>query len=346
LGFVLSGLFWVLLEIGWGGTFVVETPPMKTRVEATKQLRLVVAEGFNARLIRRYRHGVGYEYVVSLPGFPTSEEANQNALSISKVLGSSLSVYERDVQSSGERLGLQDPRPPLTPKLAPAWRELALEQMRWVAEQDGFLPALREATQVEFEFLRTGPDGLVERRRYVREQDTEFVVLGPRDHQFGLWLEPDEAWIKTPDGAKRAVNRAYAESQVREQSPSRVLGSGVEQLRELLDRDLAPALHADGLIEVNGKLCYLLSGEVGPSRTRISVAFDTRRFRLMQIVVGSVGQAWSVEFDEYHEEVNGLNIPHAISVWFGGEILYQFDILALSSTFDVKSAPKRSLNGK
>lgn len=333
LGFILSVLYSALLGTGWAGTFVVETPPMKTRVEALKQLRVVAADGFNARLIKRYRHGVGFEYIVTLPGFQTLPEAQENALALSALLGASLSVYEPGVESDDEEKGENASRPEIAHDMPRAWRQLAFEQLRWVAEKNGFLPALGAATQVDFQFLWTGPDNRVERRRYVREQDTEFVEIGPKENRIELWLEPDEAWVKTNDGRKRMISRGYAESLLHEQSPSRVLGSGLEQLNEVLERDLAPALFADGLVEVGSTLCYLLRGEIGPSRTPISLAFDTQRYRLRQIVVGAVGRAWAVELGGYHEEINGMNIPHAISVWFRGDILYQFNIDVLNISF-------------
>ena len=159
------------------------------------------------------------------------------------------------------------------------------------------------------------------------------MVVGHKEKRLEVWAGPDGAWLQGHDGPKQIIDPAYAASLIRAQSPSHVLGSGMSRLWEVLDPELAPVLEADGIIDVSGKPCYLLRGQVGPSQTPIGLAFDTRRLRLRQVVIGEAANAWVLELSEYYEEVSGMNIPHAISVWFGGDILYQIDSVDLKLTF-------------
>jgi hypothetical protein len=340
-------LWALMLGEAWGGDFVVETPPMKTRVEALRQLRAVVADGYNARLIKRYRHGVGFEFVVILPGFQTPEEAKASAESLSAVLGSSLGVYEPNVNPDGQTAPDVSGSPGAEVlDLTRTGLESVYEQLRWVAQRDAFVQGLEAARQVDFQFRWTEADKPSEHRSYARDLDYEFAVFGPRANRLELWLEPDGAWLRGPNGHKRAVDRGYARSLIRAQSPRHVLGTGMRLLWEVLEPDLAPVLTSDGVVEVSGTMCYLLRAEVGPSQTPLSLAFDVQRLRLRQLVVGPVEKAWVVELTGYHEEVNGLNIPHAISVWFGDDILYRIDIDTLNIVLDNSLIPAAPVGTK
>jgi hypothetical protein len=294
----------------------------------------VVAEGYNARLVKRYRHGGGYQFVVFLAGFSDGEEARSVSKALARLVGVSVTVFE----PPGAAL-VSDVVEGAATTSSPEFPEFdsltsIYEQVRWVAERDDYKQALQTATQVNFRYRWTDSMGIEETHRYASQGNNEYYERVRFTGRSEIWLEDGQGWLTDPLGSSREVSHSFAAGIVRAASPGQVLGVGREFLSEILSVDLAPSLRWDGLSDVLGHLCYVLSGRLGPSRTPVSVSFDAKRYWMRQLIIGSSKSVWVVELDNYYEQVNGINVPHLIQVWLNGEILYTVNVEEISLLFD------------
>ena len=94
----------ILLSLLLAAEFYLESPPMTTRSEALGVQQLAIDEGLEARVVRRYAHGAGWEYVVVVEGLESREAAEEHAESIAGKGGRGITVYRRE-GTDGVRVG-------------------------------------------------------------------------------------------------------------------------------------------------------------------------------------------------------------------------------------------------
>lgn len=146
--------------LGLASAAVVESEPLTTRGAAV-DLRDAAAEaGHDARLVREYASGRGWEYVVRIEGFETAEDANTAALALAEISGTSLAVLE------GATPVLVEPPAasvqPVVEKL-PGADLVQAQAVRALGGREGGAAALASAQAVRFEYERTllEPSGTV-----------------------------------------------------------------------------------------------------------------------------------------------------------------------------------------
>ena len=83
--------------------FYLESPPLGTRAEALELQEVSQQQGINARVVRRYEHGSGWEYLVVAEGYGGRTEAEQAAQLLAEGSGQGITVYEGE-RGSGRRL--------------------------------------------------------------------------------------------------------------------------------------------------------------------------------------------------------------------------------------------------
>ena len=338
---MIQGLLVMMLlgvQVASAGGLWVETPASQTRSDAARQLRVVVSEGYNARLIRRYRHGSGYEYSVQLTGFTSTDEARRVSEIMGTLLGVPVAVYETERDSSNpprEGAGSNEE--------IEAGSELpfdslsaVVEQLRWAIDRNDVVATLVASNQVDFRYRWTNADGEVEFRRFARDGEQQYFERVKDGVREAVWVDAGQGWLARPNSDIRMISRTYANSLVNAGSPRVILGIGLEQVWEVLNPDYLSELRTGGLVDVGGDLCNSVVGEFGPSKMPVSIAFEAKSFWIRQLVIGSEGSAWVVELDDFHEEVNGMNLPHVIRVWFDSEIFFHINIDAINLIFEEK----------
>ena len=336
VGLLLAAL--LSAQTAFGGERWVETPPSETRLEAVRQLRTIVSEGYNARLVRRYRHGFGYEYIVQLTGFSSSSEAKQASETLARLLGVSVAVFEQeenDETTTGQILTAVESVSSVT-ELPFDSLGAVLEQLRWVSTRDELRMTVSLAKQIDFRYRQRDGDGQTEFRRYARDGQQEYLEWVVSGRRSAVWVDATQGWLALGREPIRMIDRTYAQRLVSAGSPTSVLGLGLQQIGDFLSPSLLSEARLGGLVDVGGDLCFSVIGEMGPSKMPISVAFEPTSFWVRQVVVGEVGRAWVIDLDAYHEEVNGMNLPHVIQVWFDGEIFFHINIDAINLIFEEK----------
>ena len=80
----------MLATTSHAGDFYLEGPTRTTRSEVVVMSRTANAEGYKARVVSRYNHGVGWEYLVRVEGYDEESNAQKDAQVISTLIGGQL----------------------------------------------------------------------------------------------------------------------------------------------------------------------------------------------------------------------------------------------------------------
>lgn len=180
--------------------YYLETPPTANREEAGRQAEAAKKAGYSARVVRRFRLGRGWEYVVLIESFPTEPAAVGASSTLATALGVPMTVYVVE-----ERGHTAPPPGPVASEEQPA-----LSAAQWLAQADiamggaaGGTNELARAAAVHFVFDRTvrlGGRDVTFRHDYWREGG--YRRLAVQTNGAGM----DSVAVVTPTGAWIVVN--------------------------------------------------------------------------------------------------------------------------------------------
>ncbi|MBW1877702.1 MAG: hypothetical protein JRJ84_05020 [Deltaproteobacteria bacterium] len=179
------------------GAYYLEGPAARTRTEAMAVVREANAEGWHARVVRRYRHGTGWEYVPLVEGFELEEVATEAARTLAERTGRSMAVYdnggegasgetpEPDVAGEApatvriaEEVPQDDPAP--TAEAPPGSETVAAMVERAVRAHggvDGGIAVLDKAPRLLFRFRRVLPEGSTFDHVYARRGSAVYLEV-------------------------------------------------------------------------------------------------------------------------------------------------------------------------
>lgn len=92
----MTGIGWALLLLvsrAWAGTYWLETEPAVDRTSATALATSAGTDGHDGRVIRRFRAGAGWEYVVVVEGFADERSAQTAATVVANQVHQPISVF-------------------------------------------------------------------------------------------------------------------------------------------------------------------------------------------------------------------------------------------------------------
>lgn len=151
-------LAWLALSVSVARAdeYYLEAPAVADRAAAAKMEQVAEAAGFDARIVRRFRLGKGWEFVVLVERLGGEAEAAAAASRLERELGGKVTAWRVDASDKAVSVNLPPPPAPTGDGGAAAW----LERVR-VAHggPTGGSTALARAGAVHFRFARTFEHG-------------------------------------------------------------------------------------------------------------------------------------------------------------------------------------------
>lgn len=204
--------------------FYLESAPQGTRAEAVAHSREAADAGYKGRVVRRYRQGTGWQYLVRITGFPSEDQAYEVAEVLAARLGHPVAVLDEGgavarevlpprgrevVPPSGERQSEKADRRVEKPvDLTDAYAILARAATAH-GGRAGSSEAILSSPAVIFRFKRTLPDGFQAEHTWATKGDARFLEVRVthgegRSSQTsitgeGAWLAVDQGDFETTD---------------------------------------------------------------------------------------------------------------------------------------------------
>ncbi|HJN73660.1 MAG TPA: hypothetical protein QGF58_06965 [Myxococcota bacterium] len=196
----------LLIANALAGELYLESPALDTRAAAQVLRRQAEGQDLEARVVRRYSSGVGWEYVVVVEGLPDQQVAEEAAALWAEAGGEGVSIFRREgdegvlVSTSSAELELDivDPARPEQDLLA---AELVLRHaVRALGGQQGGRAALDRAPAIRFSYVRVvaSEDGRIEaHHELLRSPDGERLRIEGVDGAVDstTLVHPEGAWV-------------------------------------------------------------------------------------------------------------------------------------------------------
>ena len=328
----------------------VEGPPVQTRADAVSMSQVAKAAGYKSRVVRRYKHGSGWEYVFVAEGFEERLAASQAARVIADQTGRGVSVFS-SVDGGAELAETVNAGPggKLPREEAVAKTVVRPGKARLPADADvdqilaaalkahggdhGGLALLDEAESVRFRFRRTLPDGTVTVHTYARSGTQRYLdVRVEQGDAKGSTLRVLDggAFLQVDGGAPTRGDADRALETVERFSPARVLDLSVSFAQEVKGRAELQKLHLDGQTTVEGATCRVLRFDGDRVSRPIALAVGDDDQLLRQLATGGEGGGVVKQFDQYEQVEPSLMIPKRVRSWIDRDLVDDVEVLELA----------------
>ncbi|MDO9280551.1 MAG: hypothetical protein Q7U06_01505 [Pseudomonadota bacterium] len=148
----MIGWIALLATIARADEYYLEAAPVPDRAAATRVEQVAEAAGFDARVVRRFRLGKGWEFVVLVESFPGEAQAAAAAVRLESDLGAKVTAWRLDGTEKPISVVLAAPPPDAADVGAASWIERARVAHGGATGGAG---AVGRAGAVHFTFSRT-----------------------------------------------------------------------------------------------------------------------------------------------------------------------------------------------
>jgi len=355
-------LLWSLVSVpgrAYADEFFVETGGVKTRTEAQSLLDAAAAHGLSARVVRRFRRGEGWEFVVRVDGLVDRDAAKEVAASLSRYTGTSVGIY---LSAGKDVLPLDEvavgpaaaPAPPaptaqpavldnpvtvaLTPAVLPAGDPVVgMELLAAVIRAHGGGASantdLGSASSLHFRFERQVwvDEGLLRVwHDYSREGTAtrlEIRILeGEGKDSTTLLRKGEGAWILV-DGKLLPQEVVPIEETLESFQPDRVLDKALDLARLGSGKT---AVYVGSEDEDGRTLARLLVGGSDGGAV-LSLGIDQADHRVRDLTVSTSSGKIGWRYGDYHDLPGGPVVPYQIELTRDGTPKERISVLDLAS---------------
>ena len=305
--------------------FYLESPPLGTRAEALELQEVAQAQGISARVVRRYEHGSGWEYLVVAEGYGDRGEAENAAELLAQGSGQGITVYEGE-GSGGRRLNARvegwtgssiDPGAVATPPPKdnlPSAEEVLARSVRALGGESGGALRLQESPALRFRYQREleTPAGLVTAQHNLAWEQGDLRLK--IDHQSGPGVQAsmlvlgEQAWVLTDEGLQER-DSARSREVLSDFGPLAVLEWPLSFARQVVEDPAFRDLKVSGTEQFQGRSVYRLETSREGSGERFSILVDVERYTVAKVGFRSNAGAVSYRFDDWRELDTGLVVP-------------------------------------
>lgn len=302
-----------------GGAFYIEGPPTEERAEAHRVVEEALDAGLHARVVHRYRHGTGWEYVARVEGLDEEERALEVAADLAERAGVPLTVYVIDDDRAHERAAVR-PEHRADAGVGP---EIAARIIQAHGGVRGGAQVLRNAETVRLRYRRTLASGLVAVHDWARRgTDYALTVTIEAGEGRGSRVTLTEAggWVEV-DGEAPVPREAVRVRKLLDQlGPESVFGLAlvVAPLGERLE---------GAVVSDTGLTLHLAAEDA-------TASFGAEDFLLHELVGLGFRRAWS----EWRAVEPHLIVPWSMEYTVDGRIVDQVEILELEVGVDLPDA--------
>ena len=349
-------LLLMLVGTSQAGDFYLEGPTRNARSEVVVMSRAAAAEGYKARVVSRYNHGVGWEYLVRVEGYAAEADAVRDAEVISSLIGGAVEVLnveedyadapmvtvqkppkeEDDKTEKNVTKPLEDPE---RSDIAGANSVLKLA-LRAHGGAAGGTNALAASDAVSFAFTRSLPDGAVVEHLWIRRGADLYLEVTPLKGE-GLTRSRtlvlgDKAWLAVGEGEYVEQDLDKTRDALSDFGPSRVVPF-VLSFGGLLaeDTDLQE-LRYDGAHNNGSAKVHRLRYDGDRASEPFSIDIDAETGRVRRFVQGE--DALVVEFDGWLGEGTAVPHPRVVKTSQHGASTDQFEITGLDLSPSISNA--------
>ncbi len=326
--------------------FYLESPPLSTRAEALELQAAAQEEGINARVVRRYEHGSGWEYLVLAEGFADRAEAESAAGVLASQSGHGITVYEGE-GSGGRRLNARgegwtgtsiDPGAVATQAevvALPSAEEVLARSVRALGGASGGAQRLQESPALEFHYRRelATPAGAIQATHHLAWEQGDLRLKIEHEQGPGvdasMLIQGEQAWVHTEDGLlERDATRSR--EVLEDFGPMAVLEWPLSFAQQV---EIDPAygdLRVEGLEEFRGQMVYRLETIREVSGESFSILIDAERYTVAQVGFRSDAGAVSYHFEDWRELDTGLVVPFFVQLTRDGQQIEKVVVQELS----------------
>ena len=318
--------------------YYLEGPSVPDRSEALEMVHVATTEGHRARLVRRYRHGQGWEFIMLVEGFGERSRASEVADVLAGRIGKGVVVYEID----GEVARRVDEELPIAPEvlaLRPARvgeegpdAELLIERIvRAHGGTEGPAKALELSKTTLFRFRRTIP-GLVVHHTVARRGEDVYVgveIVSGEGVSSESTLVGERGWLEI-DGTRTASEPELLRKVLAPLDASSILAFSLDIGRAVQERRELQLMYLEGQVRLDERDCYQMRYGGDQVSGPLSLAVDTRHHLVRKVVFATDGGDLVHEFSDYREIASGLVVPHHIRTSRNAEPVDEIEVLELT----------------
>ncbi len=318
------------------GVYFLEAEPSPTRPEAAEVVREATTRGWSARVVRRYRHGVGWEYVARVEGFEDEAPATEAATALGEALGATVTVYTTEALPTGSSAQAEPARRDPAPRPAAGVDVSSWSVAQWVERAgrahggaSGGQAAVDAAERVLFRFRRQVPDGPLVEHTWARQGRDVFVqieIVRGEGVSSRTWLVGGAAWLAVAGGAPTAQDATRTREALDKFSPHQTIGLPL-RLGAAAGRTDLQLLHREGEVVVDGDRCERFRYDGGPGVAPMALAIDASDFLVREVETGGDPEPVSRRFGDYREVGADVIVPFSVRVVHGERIADAIEVL-------------------
>lgn len=300
---MLGWVAWLwMVGAALAGDFYVELGPLPERGQAQETLAMIRESGLDGRVVRRFRLGEGWEFMVLIEHIPTREEADRLAGRLGAETRRPVTVYEVDTGA---------PEEAAKPPARSVYDYMARARAAHGAEGGG-AGVLARAEVVHFVFERTlrvsGKEQTYVHDYWREGPNRRLVVDGPGVDSLAV-ATAGGSWLKVSSQV-HTRDIGVMINQVDAFAPEAVLAVVLDVWHLLA----APEVEGFKLLEGAERGVRLGQGgrEEDPGLSRVDVDPETGRLLLVRYIT----EAGSVEYqlEDYREIAPGLVVPFLVTI--------------------------------
>jgi hypothetical protein len=311
-----------------GADYFLKSPPTRTRADAFALSQAAAAEGFrSSRIVRHYRHGTGWEYMLIVDGFVDHADVVEGADRLTAAIGRSFSVFGGQVSLASD-VAVEGPKTKVISELLDS--QTILQRAVRAHGGVGGGREILESTPYLFRYRRQFGD--TRATHFYAHLNGEIFLEVSLDEGQGSSSQTmvlDEGTWMIVDGETSVVDRERALEMTSAFSPSNILSLPLNIGQAMRSREPFSRMYVDGQVDVEGTACVLLRDGGDRFVPPMSVALDVGQFLVRQVHSGSFGDERVQLFSEYREVSSGLVIPHHIQTWRGSKKIDDIEIIGL-----------------
>ncbi|MEZ4322394.1 MAG: hypothetical protein R3F61_33280 [Myxococcota bacterium] len=313
----MNALWAILVNAAFAG-WSVEGPSYTSRADATEYARSAKEAGYKGRVVRRFKDGAGWEFVVRVEDLGDGDEAAEVAGGLATATRSTVVVLDEegasvktvepgeapqpDAKSEGKPEGKgTDAKAGPERAMAP-WYEAAAE-----AHGAG-LTALSEPERVKFVYTRKLPDGRIARHTYARRGTDLYLSIEPVEGEVVASTTlalGDAAWLTTK-GETTSQDLQRSRETIERFSPTGMLPVVLDLEGSVETHPMLATLKKGAEAKVGSDPVVLYAPADSPTP---EVAVGTKDSLIRRITLD--GGKRVHEYSKY-ESVDGVQIPRRI----------------------------------
>jgi hypothetical protein len=334
--------WWLLLCLmfapsAWAGTFYLEAPAVPEKADATALAEAAQGQGQASRVVRRYRKGAGWEYVVVIEGFADQAAATAAAGALAGKTGKPITVFEtmgdeaRAVSVEAPAAAASSADDERTPEQIAAGRILEAA-VKAHGGAPGGLAVVQKAEAVKFEFRRTVPGGPTVKHVYAERGSDRFlevVIEKGTGTSSKSGVAQGKGWLAAGSAQATLQDTAQTATELDRFAPEAVLAFPLGFASAVTERKEFQSLVPAGGEQVDGEACEVLRYDGGRAGTPLTLYVGDGDHRVRKVVFGSDAGDVIHEFSDWKELAPGVVLPRRIRTWRGTELIDDVEVLGI-----------------